>query len=167
MKSLDNTAVVHPFGPICDEHSRILILGSFPSVKSRAVNFYYGHPQNRFWRVLADVLACRVPQTIEEKTNMLLAHHIALWDVLHSCEIVGSSDASIKNAAPNDIGALLDTHKISAVFSNGATSYRLYRNYIYPQNQTPHFLLPSTSPANAAYSVDALCSKWSVIKAYL
>lgn len=167
MKSSDNGRIVHPFGPVMDESAKILILGSFPSVKSREQSFFYGHPHNRFWRVLAGVLGCGVPQTIEDKTDMLLRHHIALWDVLQSCEIVGSSDASIKNAVPNDLDGILKTQKIRAVFSNGSASFRLYRKFIYPKNQTPHFLLPSTSPANARYSLDALMQEWRAILAYL
>lgn len=167
MKSSDKGRVVHPFGPVIAPDSRVLILGSFPSVKSREQNFFYGHPQNRFWRVMAGVLGCAVPQTIPEKRQMLLTHKIALWDVLQSCEIAGSSDASIRNAVPNDIAGLLSTHTIRAVFSNGSASFRMYETYILPQTDTPHFLLPSTSPANTRYSVETLTEAWRVILNYL
>lgn len=143
MKSSDKGRVVHPFDPVIAPDSRVLILGSFPSVKSREQNFFYGHPQNRFWRVMAGVLGCAVPQTIPEKRQMLLTHKIALWDVLQSCGIAGSSDASIRNAVPNDIAGLLSTHTIRAVFSNGSASFRMYETYIRPQTDTPHFSLPS------------------------
>lgn len=167
MKSSNKTRVIHPFAPVIDPESRVLVLGSFPSVKSREQGFFYGHPQNRFWRVTASVLDCAVPQSIEEKMQMLHSHHIALWDVLQSCEITGSSDSSIKNAVPNDICTLLKEHKIRAVFSNGSASFNLYRKYISTDNRPPHFLLPSTSPANARFSADKLAKQWRVILKYL
>lgn len=122
----------HPFPAIYAPDSRILILGSFPSVKSREQMFFYGHPQNRFWRVMAALLGADVPQTVEEKRAFLLANHIALWDVIASCDIAGSSDASIRNAVPNDLTPILETASIRQIFTNGGTAHRLYRKYIYP-----------------------------------
>ena len=153
----------HPIAPVFDEMSRILILGSFPSVKSRKAGFFYGHPQNRFWRVLAAVLGCPVPATIDEKRNMLLAHHVAVWDVIASCEITGSSDSSIRNVVPTDLGRLLADAPISAIFCNGGTALRLYQKY--QQNSTGILAagLPSTSPANAAWTLNRLVSVWNVM----
>ena len=119
--------ITHPFPPVYDGASRVLILGSFPSVKSREQRFFYGHPQNRFWKVLAAVFGCALPQTIEEKIAMLLANGVALWDVIASCEITGSSDASIRNAVPNDLSPIFAAADIRAVYCNGATSYNLYQ----------------------------------------
>ena len=155
--------VTHPIVPVFDENSRILILGSFPSVKSREAVFFYGHPQNRFWKVVSGVLGCDCPQTIEEKRTMLLAHHIALWDVIASCRIEGSSDSSIRDAVPTDLSVLLAHAPIRAVFCNGQTAFRLYARYQEQETGLPAMLLPSTSPANAAYSVPRLLESWSVI----
>ena len=157
----------HPIAPVFDEMSRILILGSFPSVKPREAGFFYGHPQNRFWRVLAAVLGCPVPATIDEKRNMLLAHHVAVWDVIASCEITGSSDSSIRNVVPTDRGRLLADTPISAIFCNGSTALRLYQKY--QQNSTGILAagLPSTSPANAAWTLNRLVSVWNVIRTEL
>ena len=155
--------VTHPIAPVFDENSRILILGSFPSVKSREAVFFYGHPQNRFWKVVSGVLGCDCPQTIEEKRTMLLAHHIALWDVIASCRIEGSSDSSIRDAVPTDLSVLLAHAPIRAVFCNGQTAFRLYARYQEQETGLPAMLLPSTSPANAAYSVPRLLESWSVI----
>ncbi len=151
--------VVHPFEPIADKNSRILILGSFPSVKSRETQFYYGHKQNRFWKVMAQILQCIVPQTVEEKRTMLLTHGVAVWDILKSCDINGSSDASIRNPVPNDIAGLVDNTNIAAVFFNGKTAYGVYQKYS-PRLTVPVQVLPSTSPANAAYSLERLCDSW-------
>ncbi len=151
--------VVHPFEPIADKNSRILILGSFPSVKSRETQFYYGHKQNRFWKVMAQILQCAVPQTVEEKRTMLLTHGVAVWDILKSCDINGSSDASIRNPVPNDIAGLVDNTNIAAVFFNGKTAYGVYQKYS-PWLTVPVQVLPSTSPANAAYSLERLCDSW-------
>ena len=155
--------VTHPIAPVFDEQSKILILGSFPSVKSRETAFFYGHPQNRFWRVLSGVLGYACPQTVEEKREMLLAHHIALWDVIASCRIEGSSDSSIRDAVPTDLAAILSRAPICAVFCNGQTAFRLYGRYQEQETGLPAMLLPSTSPANAAYSVPRLLESWSVI----
>lgn len=156
--------MIHNIDPVYDSQSRILILGSFPSVKSREQQFFYGHRQNRFWRVMAQVLDCGVPEDIPQKRAMLLTHHIALWDVIASCEITGSSDASIRNVQPNDLSRILSEADILAIYTNGSKSYQLYQKYIYPQNGREAHLLPSTSPANAGYSLERLVEAWSVIK---
>ena len=155
--------LVHPFPPTWDEHSEILILGSFPSVKSRAMAYFYGHPQNRFWRVVAALYEDDIPQTVEERRAFLLRHHIALWDVIASCTIVGSSDSSIRDAVPNDIRPILAGAPIHRIYTNGQTSFRLYRKYILPEIGREAVCLPSTSPANAAWSFDRLLSAWSAI----
>lgn len=150
----------HSFEPIYDEHSKVLVLGSLPSVKSREQGFYYGHPQNRFWKVLAAIFACPVPATIEEKKEMLLANQVALWDVIESCDIIGSSDSSIKNVTPADIGAVLEKTRIQSVYANGKKAESLYIKYIFPKTQAPVIALPSTSPANAACSLEKLVEVW-------
>ena len=122
--------IVHPIPPVYDKNSKVLILGSFPSVKSRESNFFYGHSQNRFWRVVASVLGEKTPGTTEEKKEMLLRNNIAVWDVIHSCEISGSADSSIKNAVPNDIGYIIGESRIDRVFTNGQKADDLYRRYI-------------------------------------
>lgn len=156
------------FGPVYDSNSEILILGSFPSVKSREANFFYGHPQNRFWKVISVVYGCSVPETIAEKTAFLLSNHIALWDTIDSCDIIGSSDSSIKNVVPTDIGLILNAAEIKAIFCNGAASHRLYMKYCYPTLGAEAIKLPSTSPANAAFSLDKLISIWGdKIKKYI
>ena len=149
----------HPFPAIYAPDSRILILGSFPSVKSREQMFFYGHPQNRFWRVMAALLGADVPQTVEEKRAFLLANHIALWDVIASCDIMGSSDASIRNAVPNNLTPILETASIRQIFTNGGTAHRLYR-----LTRREDTVLPSTSPANAARSLDALIDAWQPVR---
>ena len=152
--------VTHTFSPVVDENCRILILGSFPSVKSRENGFYYGHPSNRFWKVLAAVLEMDVPGTIEEKKVFLLSHHIALWDVIFSCDIRGSSDAHIRNAVPQDIPGLLQKAPIQAIFCNGATAERLYTTYCFQQTGISAHKLPSTSPANAVMTLEKLIPVW-------
>ena len=155
--------LVHPFPPTWDEHSEILILGSFPSVKSREMAYFYGHPQNRFWRIVAALYEDDIPLTVEERRAFLLRHHIALWDVIASCTIVGSSDSSIRDAVPNDIRPILAGAPIHSIYTNGQTSFRLYRTYILPEIGRDAVCLPSTSPANAAWSFDRLLSVWSAI----
>ena len=153
----------HPFPPLFDADSEILILGSFPSVKSREQRFFYGHPQNRFWRVTAAVFQADVPQTIEEKRAFLLRHHIALWDVIASCEISGSSDSSIRNVIPNDLTPIFRTAQIRQIFVNGGTAAKYYDRY---QRQTlgrAAVRLPSTSPANAAWSLERLVAAWHIL----
>ena len=153
----------HPFGPLYDASSRILILGSFPSVKSREQNFFYGHPQNRFWRVVSELLDEALPQTIPEKRKMLLTHRIALWDTIASCTVTGSSDASIKDVVPNDLSKILEAAEIRQIYCNGNASWSLYEKYIRPVTGRSAVKLPSTSPANAAWSVPRLKEAWKVI----
>lgn len=160
----ERLALQHPIPPVYDAHSRVLILGSFPSVRSREIGFFYGHPQNRFWCTLADVFADELPQSVEEKRIFLLRHRIALWDVIASCEITGSSDASIRNAVPNDLSVLLSSAPIGAIFTNGKTAHRLYCRYLLPQTGREAVCLPSTSPANAAWTQDRLNAAWSVLR---
>lgn len=152
--------LTHTFTPVFDENSRILILGTFPSVKSRENQFYYGHPQNRFWRVTAALTDSAVPFTIEEKKRMLLEGRIAVWDVIASCEIEGSSDSSIRNVVPNDIAGLLGRTNIQAVFCNGGKAYELYAKYCEKACGKKALKLPSTSPANAAWSLERLTASW-------
>ena len=155
---------IHPIPPVFDENSKILILGSFPSVKSREARFFYGHPQNRFWKTLAAVLNAECPSAVGEKKDFLLSHKIAVWDVIKSCEISGSADSSIRNAEPNDLARIFGAADIKAVFANGGTAYRLYKKY----NPAPDALrLPSTSPANAAFSLERLIGEWKIILKYL
>lgn len=153
----------HPIPPVFDANSRILILGSFPSVRSREVGFFYGHPQNRFWRTLAYVFGDGVPQTTDEKRAFLLSHGVALWDVIASCEITGSSDSSIRNATPNDLGVILKNAPIERIFTNGTTAHRLYCKYLQPETGRAATCLPSTSPANAAWTQAHLNEAWSVL----
>ena len=157
------THVQHTFEPVFDEHSHILILGSFPSVKSRENQFYYGHPQNRFWKLMAQLLEVPVPQSIDEKKTMLLTHGLALWDVIASCDIKGSSDSSIRNVVPNDLAYIIGRSRITRIYANGAKSKQLYDKYLAKQLGIEAVQLPSTSPANAAYSVERLLEYWQKI----
>lgn len=162
-KTSASTHVLHPFGPLYDENSRVLILGSFPSVKSREQQFFYGHPKNRFWPLLAALTGSEIPQTIEEKKQLTVKNGIALWDVIASCEIVGSSDSSIRNARPNDITPILKNSGVQNIFTNGKTADSLYMRYIFPVTGIQSVCLPSTSPANAAWNMERLLSAWQVI----
>ena len=153
----------HPIPPVYDSRSRILILGSFPSVKSREVGFFYGHPQNRFWKVLSMVLDCPEPITVEDKKQLLLDRHIALWDVIASCEVTGSSDSSIKNVVPNDLRVILNAAPIEVIFVNGKTAEKYYNKYIKSRIGREAVCLPSTSPANAAWGMGKLAEAWRVI----
>lgn len=157
----------HPIPPVYDSNSKILILGSFPSVKSREAGFFYGHPQNRFWKVLAALLKDNLPSNIEEKRAFLLLHGIALWDVIASCSITGSSDASIKDVVPNDILPILKSAEVAQVFTNGKTADSLYKKYLLPQTGRNSICLPSTSPANAAWTLKKLCAEWEKILSFL
>lgn len=157
------THVVHTFQPIFNAESRILVLGSLPSVKSREQNFYYGHPQNRFWKVIAALTDWELPETIEKKTDMLLANRIAIWDVIASCDIIGSSDSTIKNVVVNEFNCILRKAPIEQIYANGGKSYELYRRYAMEQTGRDIIKLPSTSPANAAWGLERLCEAWSVI----
>lgn len=172
IKKEDSGLIVHPIPPLYDHESRILILGSFPSVKSRETSFFYGHPQNRFWKVLSRLLEEPFPETIPDRRALLLRRHIAVWDVIASCEIRGSSDSSIRNVTPNDLRIILNAAPIRQIYTNGQTAGRLYRKYqekVLKQNENEltcpadSITLPSTSPANAAWSLDRLAEAWSVI----
>ena len=156
--------IIHPIAPVYDKNSRILILGSFPSVKSREEMFFYGHPQNRFWYVTSAVFGAETPKTTEEKREFLLANGIALWDVLASCEIEGSADGTIKNAVPNDLSLIFAEAKIEKIFVNGKTAEKYYNKYLKKALGREARCLPSTSPANAAWSVERLSKEWSAIK---
>ncbi len=156
--------VRHPIAPVYDKHSTILILGSFPSVKSREQGFFYGHPQNRFWRVLAAVYGDEVPQTVEEKKEFLLQKGVAVWDVIASCEIQGSSDSSIKNAVPADLSGILAHAPVRRIYVNGKKAEQLYRKYQEKQTGIEAVCLPSTSPANAAWGIERLTEAWQVIR---
>lgn len=157
------THVIHKIPPVYNKNSQILILGSFPSVKSREGRFFYHHKQNRFWKVLAAVFEDTLPETIEEKKEFLLRHNIAIWDVIASCDIEGSSDSSIKNAVPNDFSDILKAAPIRKIYTNGGTAYKLYHKYCEKVTGIKAMKLPSTSPANASYSLDRLISEWKVI----
>lgn len=157
---MEYTHVVHTFEPVFDEHSEILILGSFPSVKSRENAFYYGHPQNRFWKVTAGVFGEEIPCTIEEKRAFLLRNRIAVWDVIASCDIIGSSDSSIRNVVANDMQVILREAPIRAIYANGDKAYRLFLKYCSKEGQPKVSKLPSTSPANAAWKEERLTAFW-------
>ena len=150
----------HPFQPVYDERCRILFLGSLPSVKSRENQFYYGHPRNRCWKVLAAVYKEEPPESIQEKQAFLLRHHIALWDVVAQCDICGSSDSSIKNIVPNDITGILKEAPVEKIITNGSKADELYRKYCQPLCAREAVRLPSTSPANAAWRLGALVEEW-------
>lgn len=154
---------IHPIAPLFNEHSRVLILGSFPSVKSREAMFFYGHPQNRFWKIMAALTDSPVPETVEEKKTLILTNHFALWDSIGSYTISGSSDSSIRDVVPNDLRIITDHAPINRIFCNGAASLKYYQKYIEPTLHRPAQLLPSSSPANAAWSLDRLIEAWQVI----
>ena len=153
----------HEFPPVFDNSSEILILGSFPSVKSRQESFFYANPQNRFWKLMAQLLNESTPKDTKDKIVMLKKHKIALWDVIESCDIVGSSDSSISNVVPVDISQILSRANIIKVYANGGKAFELYNKYLYPKTQLDITKLPSTSPANAGYSFDKLLSEWKKI----
>ena len=153
----------HNIQPIYNENSRILILGSFPSVKSREGMFFYNHPQNRFWKVTSQIFDQSEPKTIEEKKEFLLKNNIAIWDVIESCEIENSSDSTIKNAKPNDINKIIKSSKIEKIFTNGNKAHELYNKLIKNQVGLEATLLPSTSPANARFTIEELCKVWKII----
>ena len=152
--------VKHPIAPVFDENSRVLVLGSFPSVKSREEMFFYGHPQNRFWKVIASVFGAEEPKTVAEKRAFLLSSGVALWDVLASCEIEGSADSTIKNAVPNDLAPILTAAKIEKIFVNGKTAEKYYNKYMKKLLGRSAVCLPSTSPANAAWNAERLALAW-------
>lgn len=161
---MEKQQMTHTFEPVCDEKSKVLILGTFPSVKSREQKFYYGHPQNRFWKLLAALTGEEVPGTISDKKEFLLRNGIAVWDVVHSCTIEGSSDSTIRDVVPNDISGILERTQIRDIFANGGKAYSLYEKYIYPLTGVKAVKLPSTSPANAAFSLERLEGEWEIVK---
>ena len=140
-----------------------MILGTLPSVKSREQRFYYGHKQNRFWKVIATLYGEAVPVTIEEKKKILLRHHIALFDVIAECDIAGSSDSTIRNVVPTDLSVILKQAPVRKIFANGNKAYDLYMKYSYEKTGMEACRLPSTSPANAAYQMERLLQSWKVI----
>ena len=155
--------IQHPFGPLFGENSRVLILGSFPSVKSREQQFFYGHPQNRFWRVIAALYHQEPPVTVAQKKTLILDYGLALWDSIASCEIAGSSDASIRRVEANDLSVVLDHCPIQRIYCNGKTSFQQYQKLILPKTGREAVCLPSTSPANAQWTLEKLIDAWSVI----
>ena len=159
--------IVHPIPPLFDNNSQILILGSFPSVKSREECFFYGHPQNRFWKVIARVLNEKTPVTIQEKTDMMLRHRIAVWDVIYSCEIEGSADSTIRNVVANDLSIILENADIKQIYVNGKKAEAMYKKYTEKQTGIKAIVLPSTSPANAAWNEDRLFDEWKKILNHL
>lgn len=156
--------IIHPIPPLFDAQSETLILGSFPSVKSREAAFFYGHPQNRFWGVIAAVFESEMPKTIEEKKQLVLKNNIALWDVIAQCEIEGSADSTISNVTANDLSVILQNSKVERIFVNGKTAEKYYNKYTYPKTGIKAICLPSTSPANAAWSFERLVEAWNVIR---
>lgn len=161
MNKVENAHQVHTIAPLFCKESKVLILGSFPSVKSREAAFYYGHAQNRFWRVISSVFDSFLPTTNEEKRELIISNNLALWDVIASCDITGSSDSSIKNVVPNNIELILENSKVERIFTNGGTAYSLYNKYLHDRVGIEAVKLPSTSPANASWSLERLCSEWS------
>lgn len=152
--------VIHQIPPVFNENSQILILGSFPSVKSREARFFYQHPRNRFWKVLSGLFHDTLPDTTDQKKDFLIRRRIAVWDVVASCDIQGSSDSSIQNVVPNDISGILKAAPIRQIYANGGTAYKLYHKYCEPQTQKTAVKLPSTSPANASFSLERLIDEW-------
>lgn len=163
----DYETLTHSFDPVFDQYSRVLILGTFPSVKSRENNFFYGHPQNRFWKLLAKITECEIPQTVEEKKAFLLGRHIAVWDVIARCEIIASSDSTIRKVVPTDLSVILEHAPIQRIYANGGKAYELYQKYSYPLTDREIIKLPSTSPANAAFGLERLSGYWQNICRYL
>ena len=166
-QKMANEFIIHPISPYYNSDSRVLILGSFPSVKSREEGFFYGNKQNRFWRVIATLCLSDTPDTVEGKKELLCKNRIALWDVIHSCRINGSSDSSITDVAVNDIGSILSASDIKAIFVNGKNAFELYNKYIYPKIGREAVCLPSTSPANAGCGFDKLCAEWKIILSHM
>ncbi|WP_244835169.1 DNA-deoxyinosine glycosylase [Clostridium sp. BJN0001] len=159
--------VEHNFDPVFDKNSKVLILGTMPSVKSREENFYYGHPRNRFWKIISKITGCSTYNTIEEKKKMLIKNKIAVYDVIKSCDINLSSDSSIKNVEPSDIDTIVKNSNIKTVFLNGDKAFKLYNKYFKNKFDLKIIKLPSTSPANARFKEENLLEKWKVIKEYI
>ena len=160
-------SLTHSFEPVFDQESKILILGTFPSVKSRENHFYYGHPQNRFWRILAALTGQKIPQTVSEKRAFLLEQHIAIWDVIASCDIIGSSDSTIKNVVPADLPVILNHAPIQRIYANGGKAFELYQRYSLENTGAAIVKLPSSSPANAAFQMERLLKYWKDIMNYI
>ncbi|MBQ7121399.1 MAG: DNA-deoxyinosine glycosylase [Clostridia bacterium] len=156
--------IVHPIPPLFNAQSETLILGSFPSVKSREAAFFYGHPQNRFWAVIAAVFESEKPLTVEAKKELILSNKLALWDVIAQCEIEGSADSTITDVKANDLSVILENSSVRQIFVNGKTAEKYYNKYTYPKTGIKAVCLPSTSPANAAWSLERLVDAWRVIK---
>ena len=156
--------IVHPLKPLYNSDSKTLILGSFPSVKSRELNFFYAHPQNRFWKVVSAIFNSEMPISIEEKTKLILDNNLALYDVIYSCDIVSSQDSSIKNVTPSNLTEVIKNSKIDRVFVNGKTAEFYYKKYLEKTLNLKCGVLPSTSPANATFSLEKLINAWSIIK---
>ena len=163
MKEYPAQRIAHPFGPLFSAKSEVLILGSFPSVKSREQHFFYGHPQNRFWKVIAALYHTETPVTIPEKKELILRSGLALWDTIASCTVTGSSDASIRDVRANDLSVILDHSPIRKICCNGKTSWQLYEKWIRPQTGREALCLPSTSPANAQWTLERLTEAWAEI----
>ncbi len=156
--------IIHPIPPLFNQNSKALILGSFPSVKSREAQFFYGHPQNRFWAVVAAVYGYEKPSTIEDKKHLILENGLALWDVIAECEIEGSADSTIKNVRANDLSIILQNSAVEKIYVNGKTAEKYYNKYTLPQTGIKAVCLPSTSPANAAWNIEKLIEAWKIIK---
>lgn len=156
--------IVHPIPPLFNSESETLILGSFPSVKSREAAFFYGHPQNRFWAVVAEIYGYEKPQTIEDKKKLVLENKLAMWDVIQSCEIEGSADSTISDVTANDLSIIIESSRVDRIFVNGKTAEKYYNKYTYPKTGIKAICLPSTSPANAAWSIEKLVDAWKIIK---
>ena len=160
--------VIHPLAPVFDAHSRVLILGTMPSPKSRETGFYYGHPQNRFWRVMAELLDEPFPASREERLALALRRHFALWDVLASCVIRGADDGSIREPEANDLSAVLSAAPIEAIFTTGTKAAALYRKLCLPKTGMEAIALPSTSATNCRfYSYEQLVKAYAAVKEYL
>lgn len=164
---MNRERLIHTIAPVYNHNSKVLILGTFPSPKSRETGFYYGHPRNRFWPVIAHVCNRSVPQTTDEKIRLLLSQGIALWDVLHSCSITGADDSSIQNPTVNDLTLILNTAPIRAIFTTGIKAAVLYKRYCLPQTSKEAIALPSTSPANCRMTTGELQRAYSIIVPYL
>lgn len=159
--------IIHNFSPIFDDKSRVLMLGTMPSPKSREVGFYYGHPRNRFWKVVSDVCGESMPETKEDKIAFALRNKIAVWDVLSGCEICGADDSSIRNPVPNDMSVILENADIQAIYTTGTKAFQLYQKYCFPQTGISAIRLPSTSPANCRMSYEELYEAYSIIKIWM
>jgi len=168
MNKKELITITHPFEPVYDSQSKILILGTMASPKSREYGFFYGHPQNNFWRVLANIFDVKLPESIEEKKRFLFENHIAVWDVLYSCQISGADDGSIKNPVVNDFSGILANSKIQTIFTTGKTATKIYNKYCFGKTGIFAIYLPSTSPANRKYyDFDGLVKEYNIIKEYL